>query len=186
MSSTRSLHYARRLAGALVVVVLAACSAPGAGSPGATGALATLPALPSIALPSLPAVTLPPVPSGVSAGTAQVDLTFTGTYPFTAKGTVGRCAVAVVGGATAFAFEGTEADYPGLGASFSVAELSGRVDIKWVKDADTSWGIPPSAVIQATPDHHGVTLDVELSPFTNTASGKTAGPEHVKGTITCP
>lgn len=175
-------------AAAGVLLALAACAAPGTGSGAGSTAGATMAATAATA----GAATSPPatsagasVPAATTAGggTAMVDLTFTGTFDFAAKGTAGRCIV--VGGH--FGFEGTEADYPGLGLSFSMAELNpGYVDIKWIKDDDNNWGNDVNAKIALTADHKGVTLDQDLSPFTNMSTGESAGPEHVKGTVTCP
>jgi hypothetical protein len=167
----------------IATLVVVACSAPAAGgptaggsTPGATNAATSGPATPGSATGA---------PS-TAAGTPMVDLTFTGTFNFTAKGTKGRCIV--VGrsdGTTAFGFEATEADYPGLGQSYSMGEFGG-VDVKWIKDEKSSWGNNPNATITVTPDHHGISIDQDLSPFTNMSTGDKAGPEHVKGTIACP
>lgn len=168
----------------VVALLAVACSAPSAGGPTA-GSGATPP-------PTTAATAGAETPGSgtgaptTAAGTVMVDLTFTGTFNFTAKGSKGRCII--VGrsdGTTAFGFEATEADYPGLGQSYSMGEL-GIVDVKWIKDEKSSWGNNPSATITVTPDHHGISIDQDLSPFTNMSTGDTAGPEHVKGTIACP
>jgi hypothetical protein len=117
------------------------------------------------------------------SGTAMVDLRFTGTLPISAQGTAGRCIVITrADGTVAFGFEATEADYAGLGVSFSMANLNADfVDIKWVVNGSVAYGDPGSG-ITLSPDHHAVQLDVELSPFTPNAKS----PEHVKGSVSCP
>jgi hypothetical protein len=92
-----------------------------------------------------------------------------------------------------FGFEATEADYPGLGMSFSLAEgvVPGFVDIKWVIDATSAYGRPGPAGggsdsdIVESADKHSVTIDTQLSEF-KAAGSKGPGPEHVTGTISCP
>ena len=116
--------------------------------------------------------------------------------PFTAKGTAGRCAMGTPagGGLPIFGFEATEADYPGLGQSFSMLQFSGSnpyVDVKWVIDDNNAYG-QSGPVYTAGPntitlsaDHHTVTLDAQLSGLA--PQGKPVpGAEHVTGTITCP
>jgi hypothetical protein len=116
--------------------------------------------------------------------------------PFTAKGTAGRCAMGTPagGGLPIFGFEATEADYPGLGQSFSMLQFSGSnpyVDVKWVIDDNNSYG-QSGPVYTAGPntitlsaDHHTVTLDAQLSGLA--PQGKPVpGAEHVTGTIACP
>ena len=58
------------------------------------------------------------------------------------------------------------------------------VDIKWVIETGVAYGNPVAGGGTLSADHHSVTIDVDLSPFTS-ASG-TPGAEHVKGTISCP
>lgn len=180
MSFQASKPRARHLLVAAITLAAAACAAPGAGSPAVptpagSGAASTFG-------PPTPGASAPAATSA-GTGTAMVDLTFTGTYAFTAKGTAGRCLHG--GGGTIFGFEATEADYPGLGQSFSMAEFNGIVDIKWIKDDDNSWGNSPNATITLTPDHHGISVDQDLAPF-GPIGGPRPGPEHVAGTITCP
>lgn len=172
---------------ALSAVVVAACSS---GSPAATSGSGTQAAgtqaagTPLAGSSSVPttAATKAPV-----AGTAQVDLLFSGTRAITAKGTAGRCIIIKrADGSFSFGFEATEADYPGLGKSYSMANLNANyVDIKWVIEDTISYGNPASGGGTLSADHHGVTIDADLSPFT-TQGAPAPGPEHVKGTITCP
>ena len=80
-------------------------------------------------------------------------------------------------GTFAFSFEATEADYPGLGTSFSMANLSGDyVDVKWVVDPKTFYGNTAETSIVLSSDHHSIEIDGALAP----------GHEHVKGTVSCP
>ena len=175
---TRSLAL---VAAICMAAATAACSSSGSGASATTAGSTTTPATVAPASAAPPA-SAPAATTGAGTGQPAVDLTFTGTFAFTAKGTAGRCVMA--GGL--FGFEGTEADYPGLGVSYSMGVFGGNVDVKWVKDDDNSWGNNPSSTITLTPDHHGISIDQDLAPFTNMSTGKTAGPEHVKGTITCP
>lgn len=180
MSSPAPRKLARSLLITGIAVVAMACAAPGAGSSGAPSLAATSG---SSAAPSSPSASGPTATFG-GGKSAQVDLTFTGTYAFTAKGTAGRCIVIQRTDGVAFGFEATEADYPGLGQSFSMGEFNGLVDIKWIKDDATSWGNNPNASITLTADHHGVSMDQDLAPFTP-MGGSPAGPEHVSGTVIC-
>lgn len=180
----RSAHRRPMLAfGIVLTLAAAACSGGTTPTTGPTAAGATQgpatqqPGTSSVATtgPTTPAV----------AGTAQVDLRFTGTRAITAKGTAGRCIIVKVGDRVQFGFEATEADYPGLGLSYSMANLNANyVDIKWVIENGISYGNPVAGGGTLSADHHSVTIDVDLSPFTS-ASG-TPGAEHVKGTISCP
>jgi hypothetical protein len=168
--------------GIVLAAVAAGCST------GSTAAPATVPASTPAAATQIPgssslATTAPT--KAATGGSAQVDLQFSGTRAITAKGTAGRCTVVTVGDRVSFGFEASESDYPGLGLSYSMANLNGDfVDIKWVIENDISYGNPPTGGGTLSADHHSVTVDVELSPFTS--PGGTPGPEHVKGTITCP
>jgi hypothetical protein len=116
-----------------------------------------------------------------------VDLTFTGTTPQRAKGSAGRCFIIGKGADATFGFEATEADYPGLGISFSLGELNpGHVDLKWtLADGKSAYAFKPGATPTLSPDHHAVQLDADLQPLA--ASGTAMpGPEHVSGSVTCP
>jgi hypothetical protein len=171
-----------------VAASLIACAAPGANAPSSSGGVPTTGGGGSAPVATTAGATTPgaTIAGGGGAGTAMVDLTFTGTYAFTAKGTAGRCILGTAAdGTKRFGFEGTEADYPGMGKSYSMAEFSGLVDVKWVKDDAVSYGNNGTDPITLTPDHHGIFIDQDLAPFTP-QGGVEAGPEHVKGTITCP
>lgn len=126
-----------------------------------------------------------------SAGTAQVDLHFTGSRQFDAVGTAGRCSLSS-GTPPSFGFETTEADYPGLGQSFSLLQFAGNdlVDIKWVIDGNNSYGqagpvYTGTNTITLSADHHSITLDAQLSGLAPQGQ-PVPGPEHVSGTISCP
>ena len=93
-----------------------------------------------------------------------------------------RASWSLIDGVTKFGFEASKADYPALGQSFSVVELSG-VDIKWVIDSNIAYANNLNDVIQISADHHTVTLDQDLDPLSS--GGNVPGPQHVKGTITC-
>ncbi|HUQ44464.1 MAG TPA: hypothetical protein VM451_08690 [Candidatus Limnocylindria bacterium] len=169
-----------------LVATLAACAAPSAGTPSSSTGVPIPNATSGASVAPPGATTVGATTSGGGGGTAMVDLTFTGTYAFTAKGTAGRCILfARQDGTTAFGFEATEADYPGLGKSYSMAEFNGFADVKWVKDDAVGYANNIDSTITLTPDHRGVSIDQDLSPFTP-EGGVPAGPEHVKGTITCP
>jgi hypothetical protein len=167
----------------LLAAVAAGCSAASTAPPAATTAGSTS-AGATQAPGSSSLATAAPTKAG-TVGTAQADLLFSGTRAITAKGTAGRCIVVQVGDRVSFGFEATEADYPGLGLSYSMANLNADyVDIKWLIENDIAYGNPPTGGGTLSADHHSVTIDVELAPFTS--PGGTPGPEHVKGTISCP
>jgi hypothetical protein len=166
-----------------VTILSAACSTSGAGStPVASSAVMATPVTTG---PASTAAASPAATPAAAGGSANVNLVFTGTSAFEAKGTNGTCKVLQVDGAPHFGFEATEADYPGLGMSFSMAELTANsVDVKWVVDAKTAYGNNPASHIDLGSDHKLITIDQDLIPFTS--GGVTAGPEHVKGVIGCP
>jgi hypothetical protein len=204
-----------RLILAALALGAAACSpaAPAATTPAVaspTVVTATVPLVtvgPATAIPQVtsaatsaatPLATPPPAisaqPATPAVATAQVNLTFSGTKDFTAIGSAGACRLgqAPDGSVHSFGFEATESDYPGLGMSYSMAELSpGYVDIKWVLDGSSAYGRPgpaqggSDADVVLSQDKHSVTIDVELSQF-KTAGSKGPGPEHIAGTIICP
>ena len=169
------------------LVLIAACTAaPGTGNP-ASSALAPSapPASGPADAPSVAASAAASAPT--SAGRPAVDLTFSGTTPFTAKGSVGRCIVIGTGADTRFGFEATEAEYPGLGLSFSLAELNaGVVDLKWaLSDGKSAYSFQPGSTATLSSDHHSVQLDADLAPMSTPGTPK-PGPEHVTGSVTCP
>ena len=168
------------------LAIVAACSSPGpAATPGATTPVVVTPAATGGATAPASTVAATTGSTAGAGGTANVNLAFTGTSVFDAKGTKGTCKVLQVDGSPRFGFEATDADYPGLGQSFSMAELNPNiVDVKWVIDATHSYGNNPGSHIDLGSDHHIITIDQDLQPFT--AGGVTAGPEHVKGVIICP
>ena len=125
----------------------------------------------------------------------RVNLTFSGTSEFTAIGSAGRCSLIkdASGSIKGFGFEATEADYPGLGLSYSMAQFTGNdyVDIKWVlNEQGDAYARPGPAqggkdTVTLSADRRGVTLDVDLAGL-HAAGRPEPGPEHVSGTITCP
>lgn len=164
---------------AAAVVVMSGCASssvpPGASTP--TGN-ASQPAASSVASTE----------ASAASGTTAVDLVFTGSKPFVAKGSAGRCIIVPRSdGTVSFGFEATEADYPGLGQSYSMANLSGDyVDIKWAIDGQAAYNRPSqggSVILSA--DHHSVQIDTDLAPA-GPAGAPRPGPEHVSGTISCP
>ncbi len=163
----------------LVVSAIAGCvsSTPASSSATASGSAATAT---SSQLAQTPAASRSPTET-------VVDLVFTGTKAFVAKGSAGRCRTLTMSdGSVSFGFEATEADYRGLGLSYSMANLSGDyVDIKWVIDAQTAYGLPADGKAILSADHHSVQIDTELSPG-QTPGAPLPGPEHVSGTISCP
>ncbi len=201
----------------VAAVALSACSAAPAAAPTSQGSTPTTPAAattapvaptqapastsaPTAAVTTAPtaavttSATLVPTAPPPTKGTAQVDLTFSGTKDFTAKGTAGRCVLIynADGSVKSFGFEGTETDYPGLGLSFSLAQLQpGYVDIKWVlNDQYDSYARPGPAqggsnVMTLSSDGKTLTINVDLAGLH--AQGRPdPGPENVSGTITCP
>lgn len=171
-------------------LAVGACSAGSSGpSPVPTNAATTsaATAVPATAVPGSSSAATTAATRKPAAGNAQVNLVFSGTRAITAKGTAGRCIIIKrADGTFSFGFEATETDYPGLGKSYSMANLNGDyVDIKWVIEDKIAYGNPVGGGGTLSADHHSVTIDVDLSPFT-TQGAPTPGPEHVKGTITCP
>lgn len=131
-----------------------------------------------------------PSPSTASSSTASpagsgvsVNLTFTGTTPFTAIGSGGRCTTIKYGSnQTGLGFDASEADYPGLGASFGV-DVSDLPNIKWQLKGSTYYIGTKGLTLSA--DHHTITLDTALLGAVP-AGATPPGPEHVRGTIVCP
>lgn len=122
-----------------------------------------------------------------SSGAASVDLTLSGTVNVIAKGSAGRCILFTrPDGSVSFGFEMTDADYPGIGQSFSLANFSGTyVDVKWLVDDTTAYTDDPKAPLTLSADHHTVELHGNLVGMTPTG-GSPAGPETADGRITCP
>jgi hypothetical protein len=168
----------------------AACSgtSPNGGPSGGSQLPATgTPAPASAASSARPSTA--PATGGSGSNLAKVDLTFTGSRPFVASGQGGRCLLikGPSGAVTSFGFEATDADFPGLGQSFSMAQFAGNpyVDIKWVIDGATAYARPLEGTITLSADGRGVTVDTDLAAMTS-AGGVTPGPEHVQGTVVCP
>ncbi len=163
-----------------VAALIVGCSAPS----GPTGGTSQPPG--SSAGPT-PTSASPSTKPGPSSAAASVDLTLSGTVNVIAKGSKGRCVlIARSDGSLSFGFEMTEADYPGVGQSFSLGNFSGSyVDIKWVVDDKIAYGDASASPVILSADHHSVDLDGDLSAFTP-QGGSPAGPEHAKGHISCP
>jgi hypothetical protein len=117
-----------------------------------------------------------------------VDLVFTGSHPFVAKGSAGQC----LGGGF-FEFIATEADYPGFGQGFEVSNdaLTGPF-LKWAADT-YAYGraykvvnnvLVFTTVMSFSADGRTMQINGPLAPFTG--PNGTSGPESVSGTITCP
>ncbi len=170
-----------------VLVILLAVGLAGCAS-AATSASA-LPELASTAIGSA-SPSEAPSPSGGSSSApttaglgVAVNLTFTGTTPFTAIGSAGRCTPITYGSNQAgLVFDASGVDYPGLGAAFGV-EVSDLPNIKWQVQGDTYY-IGTSG-LSLSADHHTITLDVPLKGAVP-AGAIPPGPEHVQGTIVCP
>ena len=173
---------------ATVATTAAVTAAPAtAGATVAPITAAPITAPPSTAAPvtAAPSTAAPPTsaPSAASSGPARLDLAFTKTRVFFENGSAGACRPTKVDGATRFWFEAT--DYGSLGERFTVKEVDGKVVIDWVIDTTTiAYANNPNVVIKISANHRKVTLDQDLLPLT-TSGGFTAGPQHVKGTITC-
>lgn len=165
-----------------IAAIVGACGSTGSTSPG-TDLASGGPASPT------PGSASPAPTSGPSVGTGGpvVDLTFTGSQIFTAKGSAGRCILVTrTDGTLHFGFEATEADYPGLGQSFSLANLDGTyVDIKWVINDALAYGDDPTAPVALSSDHKSVTLNGALGEFVPIGVAP-SHPESVTGTISCP
>lgn len=153
-----------------VAVFLAACSA--SASPGASTA-ASGPAGASTAASAA-------VPSA-GTSTVSVDLVFSGVRSVVAKGSAGQCDLGKDGNGTAinFRFGATEADYPGLGDGFFVAEdTPPYTTLKWLLDGTNAFLNMADVVGAVSADHHSVQLDNDIEGG--------LGIVHVKGTIQCP
>jgi hypothetical protein len=101
-----------------------------------------------------------------------------------AKGSAGHCPGFTPGAAGRFfSFDATEADYPGLGESFSLGQFasSDYVDLKWVVGGNVLYARgATSPVITLSADKTSIRIDGALAgPATN-------GPESISGTVTCP
>jgi hypothetical protein len=165
-----------------IVVAVAACSSAPAAVPTPTATPIAATAAPVAATATPIAVTAAPSFAPTTTPTAatakvSVDLVFTGSKPFVAKGSAGQC------GAAGGWFVATEADYPGFGIGFELffSPPYNIVNIKWVLDAGHAYSnqFPKSGIVLSA-DKHSVRFDGDLAPSSGT------GPEHVSGTITCP
>lgn len=115
-----------------------------------------------------------------SAAAASVDLTLTGTYSATVKGTKGCQIGKRSDGTYTFGWFAGEKDYPGLYDVLQVSQSnSGNgdfLDIKWIIRGPI--GFLNDHDIPYAGDGHSVTLDAELASGTDKV--------HISGTITCP
>jgi hypothetical protein len=153
----------RRAAFGVLVTALAACGSASVPNATPTGA----PSVASVASPT-------PAPATVS-----VDLVFTGSHPFVAKGSAGKCGTGhQFDGTAVFTFFATEADYPGFGDGFSMDELRPDfAEIKWALGGTTGWMGFKAGSIVLSADHLSVRVDGDLAGL---------DAEHVSGTVTCP
>jgi hypothetical protein len=186
-SPTRArVAWTAAVSSAFLVAFVAACTSPaGVASPVATTAVVATAAATTGTVASPPPATSGPVATTKPGPkTPSVDLTFTGTVDFVAKGTKGTCQIGKSSdGSFVFGFYMKDADYPGLGESFQLNEdlASHKVDTKWItpKGNVPFFGIMPTAGVTISADHHSIQLDADLPP----SEDKT---EHVKGSISCP
>ncbi len=170
-----------------IVIVVLALGLAGCGGVTTSAGASQAPASAAIASvsPSVSAGPSGPIPSTPTASGAgvSVNLTFTGTTPFKAIGSAGRCTPLAYGSnQTGLVFDANGGDYPGLGASFGV-EVSDLPNIKWQVQGDTYYIGTSGLALSA--DHHTITLDVSLKGAVP-AGAIAPGPEHVQGTIVCP
>jgi hypothetical protein len=159
------MRTASGLACAALTLVVAACAGPAAPAV-SSSASATASATSSGAPSSTPAAT---------AALPTVDLTFSGPFAFTAKGSTGRCDLGKdsTGAVTTFGFQATDADYPGLGDGFFVSEDGGGSVV--LKLLAGSGGLNTGQGVTVSPDHKSATLDADLG-----------NGEQVVGSIVCP
>lgn len=157
-------------------VALAACSSTPGSSTGAS-------AQASVGAGGSVEATAGPSASAASGSSVAVDLVFSGTLPFTAKGSAGQCMLGTssADGSVVFAFSATEADYPGLGDGFYLNgdAASSKLSEKWLSSEVPSVGDLPEGSFTFSADHKSVTLDADLP-------GGIDKPEHLSGTIACP
>jgi hypothetical protein len=171
---------ARILAIALLALPAMAACAGSSGRPpatvGASSPASTTAPTTSVASPA--SETVAPATKAPSAA-AVVDVDLTGWKTVAMHGSAGHCMLGMNGGkAVAFGFQALEADYPGLGNGIYISEDSqGYATIKWLPDSATGF-INIKDVSSVSPDHHSITLDVDL--------GGGPATEHMKGTIACP
>jgi hypothetical protein len=177
----------QRTMAVVVAVIAAAALAACSSTPASSTAVSAQASVGAGGSPGSASVASSAASAAPSAGSVAVDLVFTGTKAFVAKGSAGRCIVVKRSDGTfSFGFEATEADYPGLGTDYSMANLSGTsVDIKWAVDATTAYFNAAETSIVLSADHHSVRIDGDLAPG-QVAGGPPAGPEHLSGTISCP
>ncbi len=154
------------------VVALAACSStPGSSTQASVGAGGSLDA------------TTGPSASAASGSSVAVDLVFSGTLVFTAKGSAGQCLLghSSADGSIVFGFSATEADYPGLEQGIYLNEdvASHHLAEKWLSSEVASVGDLPEGSFTFSADHKSVTIDADLP-------GASDKPEHLSGTISCP
>ena len=171
----------------LAIIAVGCTSSPRAQAQPIPSASATTPSSPSPSAAVSPSAVPSTVTGSTPAGPASVDLVFTGWRAVTAKGTAGVCSqVHFPSGALGFLYRATVADYAGLGTGFNITEGSpGSVDLKWAIGSGLGYASPAGSGIQLSADDHTVTLDLDLTPVH--PSGLAApGPEHAKGTVTCP
>jgi hypothetical protein len=175
----------RQLAiGVALVISVAACGSAAsptiAPSTAAATAATTASTAPTAATtPTLAPTAAPSLAPTTAAALPAVDLIFTGTYSFIAKGSAGQC----LNGP--FNFQATEADYPGFGQAFEVwNDATTGSDLKWVGDT-YAYGRAFTTVMSLSADGRTMQISGPLQPF-GPAGGPLSGPESVSGSITCP
>jgi hypothetical protein len=166
-----------------VATSFAACSAPAA--PGSTSATSAAPTTPSgsAADPTVGATaTATGGGSGGGTGKPAVDLTFSGEFAFTAKGSAGQCQIGQqMNGGLVFGFIAEDADYPGIGTlQVSEDSASHKVSIKLIPPTADPWFGYLTGGATLSADHKSITLDADLP----TSVGR--APEHLTGSIACP
>lgn len=192
MSVTAAPRARTAFATILATIAFAACSTSG-GASGTVAGTATPPPSAAGGPSSGAASASPPASSSASAtagsssgGAPIVDLTFSGSLAFhVTEG--GTCRNISVSGDVAYDYELTDADQAGIGSVFSLTLAFDRVDLKWLPKGPGAYGRPPTAgTWDISADHHTFTVDSDLDIFNDVASGAGPGPEHLKGTVTCP
>ena len=172
--------------GMILALVGCTSASPGASAPVGTSSGSSASTSPASANPSQPS------PSGANGSSSApsaagsgvlVDLVFSGTTPFTAKGTGGKCDPVYYGSnKVGRVFDAGDTEFPGLGMSFG-AEVSDLPNIKWWLHGDVYYIGTSGLTLSA--DGHTITLDVGM--LGAVPAGQTPpGPEHVKGTVFCP
>ncbi len=174
---------ARAATGLVLVGLMAGGTVACSDDPKAAAPTTTVATTPTTEPTTSSSTTVAPTTTAAPAGNGTVNLTFTGTLVFTAKGQGGRCDNT----AHAFSFTMTKGDFPAAGESFVLtADTATDGAIRWDFGGDRRWASSGShASLIFSSDMRSVTIADDLVPQA-TASGATPGPVHVSGTIACP